>query len=103
MIPVIFLLVASLCCSLSVVAVDSEAQARRLINALGCKACHSLEQSGSILAPSLDKIGARMDLKQLTEKLTIHKEKKPKTAMPSYATTPDQDLTAIVIFLASLK
>jgi len=80
---------------------EAESRARRLMNALGCKACHSFEQSGSIIAPALTRIGARLSLEQLEEKLTLHQDNN--SLMPSYETTPAEDLKAILIFLSERK
>lgn len=99
----LFVLIFVLCSSLSALAEDPEPQARRLMNALGCKACHSFEQSGSALAPPLDRIGARLNLQQLKEKLTAHRNNNKKIFMPNYMTTPEEDLNAILQFLANHK
>lgn len=99
----LLLMVLALCSWLPAIAEDPESHARRLINALGCKACHSFEQSGSTLAPSLDRIGKRLTAQQLMEKLIAPRDENKKEFMPSYATTPQKDLDAIVQFLVARK
>lgn len=99
----LFAWISILCFSLPATAEEPEAKARRMMNALGCKACHSFERSGSTLAPPLDRIGARMSLQQLQNKLTIHQARKEKSFMPSYSTTPKEDLNVILQFLAEQK
>jgi len=100
--PVIAL-IAMLGCSLPAQAGSSEERARRLMNALGCKACHSFERSGSNLAPPLDRVGERYNQQQLKDILSRHRDQSISTGMPSYATTPDEDLIAILQFLAAHK
>ena len=99
----LFVLIAFFSSPFPANAEDSEARARRLMNALGCKACHSFEQSGSDLAPPLDRVGERYTLEQLKAKLSLHRNQSTMTAMPSYATTPDEDLIDILQFLAARK
>ena len=99
----LLIVILALCSPLPAMAEDVESSARRLMNALGCKACHSFEQSGSILAPPLDHVGARFTLQQLQEKLTAHRENKSNSLMPSYATIPAEDLKAILQFLSEHK
>jgi cytochrome c553 len=82
---------------------ESEARARRIINSLGCKACHSLEGSGSTLATAFDQIGNRLSMEQLNEQLTRHGNRNSQTFMPDYSTVPDADMNDIVQFLATLK
>lgn len=88
------------CCPLTALAEDDEARARRLINGLGCKACHSFEQSGSTLAPPLDRIGSRLTPEQITEKIVTYRGEETKPFMPSYATTPQEELNTLIQFLA---
>ncbi|HKJ05046.1 MAG TPA: c-type cytochrome [Geopsychrobacteraceae bacterium] len=99
----LLIVILIICSPLLATAEDAESRARRLMNALGCKACHSFEQSGSILAPSLNRVGARLTLQQLQEKLTAHRKSKSNSLMPSYATTPAEDLNAILQFLSEHK
>lgn len=90
-----------LCLSLPAMAENDETRARRLINGLGCKACHSFEQSGSTLAPALDRIGSRFSQQQLLETLSQHRDVDSKPFMPSYATTPEEELNILLQFLAA--
>lgn len=101
MIRTLLLGVLLLCFSLPAMAESDEARARRLINGLGCKACHSFEKSGSTLAPALDRIGLRFSQQQLQEALSKHRGVDSKPFMPSYATTPEEEINILVQFLAA--
>lgn len=87
----------------SMAEVSSEAEARRLINALGCKGCHSLEGDGGNLAPALDQIGSRMSRDQISQHMAAHSREEQKGFMPSYNTTPSTELKLISDFLYHLK
>jgi len=78
-------------------------EARNLINALGCKGCHTLEADGASLAPELDQIGSRMTRAQINQHLAAHAESRQQGFMPSYNTTPKEDLEKISNFLYNLK
>ena len=99
----LLLLLVALCSPPLSKAEESEARARRIINSLGCKACHSFEFSGSTLAPAFDQIGNRFSVKQLKEQLRRHNDRTSQPFMPDYSTIPDADMNDIVQFLATLK
>ena len=80
-------------------ATDSEVQARRLLNALGCKACHRFGGDGGSLAPALDRIGNRRTKEQIEQQLSAHAETSKHGFMPSYRTTPADDLKLLSDFL----
>jgi len=93
-----------LCCgllqtSLAVSDDDQEVRARRLFNALGCKACHQFGGDGGSLAPALDQIGSRMTREQIEQHLAAHAETRTRGFMPSYSTTPTDELKILSDFL----
>jgi len=81
----------------------SEAAARRLFNALGCKGCHQFEGDGGSLAPPLDQIGSRKTRQQIKDHLVAHGENRKSAFMPSYSTTSQADLELLSDFLYSHK
>ncbi len=82
---------------------NPEADARRLVNALGCKGCHKLEGDGGSLAPELDHIGSRMTRDQINQHLAAHADSRQKGFMPSYNTTSQAELTLLSNFLYNLQ
>ena len=88
-----------LSCSLLHADDSSEAEARRLFNALGCKGCHQFEGDGGSLAPPLDQIGSRMTREQIKSHLEDHAETRKKGFMPSYSTTSQKELELLSDFL----
>jgi len=81
----------------------SEAEARRLFNAFGCKGCHQFEGDGGSLAPPLDQIGSRMTREQIRKHLAAHVETRKKGFMPSFSTTSQEELELLSDFLYSHK
>jgi hypothetical protein len=79
--------------------------ARRLFVTLGCRACHDFEKSSSTLAGSLDRIGLKLGETRILELLLLppgkigHGDK----FMPSYQTTPIEQLKLLSRFLAERK
>ncbi|BCR06119.1 c-type cytochrome [Desulfuromonas versatilis] len=84
-------------------AVDNEARARELINALGCKGCHQFNGEGGNLGPALDQVGARLTSGQLRAKLVDPKASVPTSIMPSFSHMAEEDLKVLTEYLAGLK
>ena len=80
-----------------------EGTARRLINAQGCKGCHSLEGSGGNRGPALDTVGRRLEAEQIEAQLLNPKANNPDSIMPSMAHLSAEDLRALVAFLSSRR
>ncbi len=93
------LLLLCLLLATPVAAEDSEASARRLINALGCKGCHSFEGDGGSLAPALDQVGNRKTREEIIKHLAAHEETRKSSIMPSFSTTPQDALKILSDFL----
>ncbi len=84
---------------------DQQQQAWRLFTALGCRACHDYDKSGSNLAGSLDRIGLKLSEENILKRLQMSPEAIPRgdKFMPSYKTTPIEQLELLSRFLANHK
>ena len=84
---------------------DQKQQAWRLFTALGCRACHDFNKSGSNLAGSLDRIGLKLGEEEIFQKLQQAPKEQRQTDkfMPSYQTTPTKQLRLLSRFLANRK
>ncbi len=80
-----------------------EATARKLINSLGCKGCHTIEGSGGSIGPNLDKVGSQMAPEAIKQQLLNPKANNPNSIMPSQAHLSADDINALVEFLSNLK
>lgn len=78
---------------------DQDFLARRLLNALGCKACHQFSGDGASLAPVLDQIGSRMTKEEIEQWLTNPTTGATQGFMPSYRNTPADELKILSEFL----
>ena len=81
----------------------NEIMARNLILSQGCKGCHLFEGNGGTLGPALDNIGSRMKPAQIRQKLLAPKTSTPKSIMPGFKHLRDDEMKALVDFLASRK
>jgi hypothetical protein len=80
-------------------------QAQRLFSALGCRACHDFARSGSNLAGPLGRIGLKLNAESILERLQLPPEKLTEgdKFMPSYQSTPLEQLQILSRFLANRK
>ena len=80
-------------------------QALRLFSAFGCRACHDFEKSGSNIAGSLDRIGLKLSKEKILQRLQLPPEElgRGEKFMPSYQTTPPEQLELLSRFLAARK
>lgn len=79
------------------------ARGKELINSLGCKGCHKLDDKGGTVGPALEKVGSRLSEAQLRQKLLDPKATNPKSMMPAYKHLPEKDIEAMVEFMEELK
>jgi len=80
-------------------------EAEQLLHRLGCLGCHDFNASGANLAPSLDRIGLKLDENAIFKQLD-----QPPAAlgsgekfMPSFQTTPAAQRRLLSRFLANRK
>lgn len=81
------------------VAGADEARARRLLNALGCKGCHSLAGQGGSVGPALDRIGRRLDAAALLQ--LLQRPAAEGRTMPAYDHLPEAELKILADYLAA--
>lgn len=103
--PIFLLLILSSGLQAEPLSKDQQLQAQRLFTALGCRACHDFNKSGSNLAISLDRIGLKLNEAEILQKLQQPPRKMdPEDRfMPSYQTTSIKQLKLLSRFLANRK
>lgn len=79
-----------------------DAKARRLINAQGCKACHSLEGAGGTRAASLEAIAAKRAPERVRLYLAGSSGRHGDSRIPDFSHLPDDDLDALALFIKNL-
>lgn len=75
----------------------------QLIQALGCKGCHTIKGQGGSLAPDLTQIGSRMTALQIRDQLVAPVNHQPEGFMPSYSTLRTEQLETISQYLYNLR
>ena len=69
-----------------------------------CAMCHMIKgKGGGAIGPELTRIGARLKEDALKAQLENPKKKNPSSTMPSFATLPKADMTALLGYLKTLK
>lgn len=79
---------------------DTDALARRLLNAQGCKACHQLDGEGGSLAPDLSKVGSRLNPAQLRDKLVNPQKRHANNRIADFSHLGGDEIDALVTFLS---
>lgn len=77
--------------------------AEELIQALGCKACHTIQDDGGSLAPDLTQVGSRLTAAQIQQRLSRHNDPDSTVFMPDYSTVAPADLERISHYLYELR
>ena len=80
-----------------------ERRARQLLDAFGCRACHSIEGRGGEIGPSLDAVGSRLTAEQIQQQLLAPRSRNEQSIMPSFAQLPAEDLAVLIEFLSSRR
>jgi ubiquinol-cytochrome c reductase cytochrome b subunit len=82
---------------------DPEAQARRLLNSQGCKACHRIGEAGATTGPNLEKVGRRLTREQLRAKLANPQRRHANGRIADFSHLQDSELDALALFLSNRK
>ncbi len=84
---------------------DQNREAGRLFAALGCRGCHGFAPGENGFGPSLDRIGLKLDAAQILQRLQLAPEElgQGEKFMPSYRTTPIDQLELLSRYLAARK
>lgn len=95
-------LLASLGLSLTgtVLAVDTEALARRLLSSQGCKACHPFEGAEESLAPDLTKVGNRLKKEQIRSRLVSADHRHASGRIADFSHLSSAEIEALATFLS---
>jgi mono/diheme cytochrome c family protein len=80
-----------------------EAQARRLINSQGCKACHLLDGTGGSVGPDLSQVGARLDKGQLHSLLVNRRHRHAAGRIADFSHLQSEELEALATFLSQRR
>lgn len=76
-----------------------EAEARKLMNSQGCKACHSLEGDGGKAAASFEEIRAKRSRAEIREQLVNRSHRHGNGRIPDFSHLSDAEIQALVNFI----
>jgi len=77
--------------------------ASQLIESLGCRGCHRIQDFGGSLAPDLTAIGTRLTTVEIAEWLTTHPRTGESQMMPSYSTLSAEEIDKLSSYLYNLR
>lgn len=76
-----------------------EAEARKLMNSQGCKACHALEGDGGKAAPSFEEIRAKRTRQEIRAQLVNREHRHGNGKIPDFSHLSDAEIDALVQFI----
>ena len=103
----IFLVVWSLLVLVALVSAapppPADGSAAQLIESLGCRGCHRIQDFGGSLAPDLTAIGTRLTSAEIAELLATHSRPGENRLMPSYTTLSNEEIDKLSSYLYNLN
>lgn len=96
--PILLLLITA-----PALAQKSESSARKLINAQGCKACHTLEGAGGNYAVSLEEAMSRLTADQALQSLVNPEDQHGDGRTPDFSHLSTEEIEILVDFLTHLE
>ena len=78
---------------------DSETEARKLINAQGCKACHPLNGNGGVIAGSFEAMRDKLTPAQIRSQLVNPERKHGNDKIPDFSHLSEKEIDALVNFI----
>jgi len=82
---------------------EVESRARKLVNAQGCKACHSLQGAGARLASKLENVAQKLTADQIRLSLTNPQKTHGDGNIPDFSHLSTSEVTDLVQFLSSFN
>lgn len=81
----------------------ADGSASQLIEALGCRGCHRIQDFGGSLAPDLTAVGTRLTSAEIAKFLAVHPRAGEHQMMPSYATLSAEEIDKLSSYLYNLR
>jgi len=78
---------------------DSETEAHKLINAQGCKACHTLDGNGGITAGSFEAMRDKLTRAQVRSQLVNPERKHGNDKIPDFSHLSENEIDVLVNFI----
>ncbi len=81
----------------------ADGSASQLVESLGCRGCHRIQDFGGSLAPDLTAIGTRLTTAEIAERLATHSRPGENRLMPSYTTLSTEEIDKLSSYLYQLN
>ncbi|MBD1401059.1 c-type cytochrome [Pelovirga terrestris] len=81
----------------------ADGSASQLVESLGCRGCHRIQDFGGNLAPDLTAIGTRLTTAEIAEQLTSHSRPGEHQLMPSYTSLTTEEINKLSSYLYQLN
>lgn len=81
----------------------ADGSAMQLIESLGCRGCHRIQDFGGSLAPDLTAIGTRLTTAEIATWLATHPRPGESQLMPSYTTLSTEEIDKLSSYLYQLR
>jgi hypothetical protein len=81
----------------------ADGSASQLVESLGCRGCHRIQDFGGSLAPDLTAIGTRLTTAEIAELLTAHPRSGENRLMPFYTTLSTEEIDKLSSYLYNLR
>ena len=78
---------------------EDNATARNLINSQGCKACHSLNGDGGVIAGSFEAMRGKLTRKQVRSRLVNPEQKHGNDKIPDFSHLAEKEIETLVNFI----
>ena len=82
-----------------VASADSETAARKLINAQGCKACHTLDGNGGDIASSFEAMRNKLTRAKIRSQLVNPERKHGNKRIPDFSHLSEDEIDILVNFI----
>jgi cytochrome c1 len=76
---------------------------KNIYNQYRCDVCHRIGGQGGIIGPDLSSVGAKRDAQWLSNLIKNPKSINPTTQMPAFPQLTEDEMQALVSFIAGLK
>jgi mono/diheme cytochrome c family protein len=81
----------------------ADGSASQLIESLGCRGCHRIQNFGGSLGPDLTAVGTRLTTTEIAEWLATHPRAGASQMMPSYSTLSAEEIDKLSSYLYNLR
>lgn len=84
-------------------ACEMHMKGKKVYDSNRCKECHTIKGTGGSAGPNLTYVGRRRSREFILKQLKDPRKNNPNTNMPSFGNLAEEDINALIDYLASMK